>query len=84
MVMLISYRVIQNFDNSEFQVNGHHRFKQRRQTTQSVGNRLCLFHCLAQIQMSRVQGWSDPKTSLATSIPAHQSILLRNIKVLAN
>lgn len=37
MVMLISYTVIQNFDSSEFQVNGHYRFKQRRQTTQSVG-----------------------------------------------
>lgn len=54
MVMLTSYTVIQNFDSSEFQVNGHHRFKQRRQTTQSVGNRPCLFYCLAQIQMSRV------------------------------
>ncbi|MEH2375605.1 MAG: hypothetical protein V7K15_21640 [Nostoc sp.] len=46
--------VIQNFDSSEFQVDEHHRFKQGCQTTQSVGNRLCLSHCLAQIQMSRV------------------------------
>lgn len=29
--MLINYTVIQNFDSSEFQANGHHRFKQRRQ-----------------------------------------------------
>ncbi|MEH2316247.1 hypothetical protein [Nostoc sp.] len=83
MVMLIN-TVIQNIDSSEFQVNGHHRFKQRRQTTQSVGNKLCLFHCLAQIQISRVEAWSHPKTSLATSIPDHLSISLRNIKVLAN
>ncbi|WP_335094692.1 hypothetical protein [Nostoc sp.] len=32
MLMLIN-TVIQNFDSWEFQVNGHHRFKQRRQTT---------------------------------------------------
>ncbi|HYX17138.1 MAG TPA: hypothetical protein VE944_22870 [Nostoc sp.] len=30
MVMLINYTVIQNFDSSEFQANGHHTFKQRR------------------------------------------------------
>lgn len=30
VVMLIYYTVIQNFDSSEFQANGHHRFKQRR------------------------------------------------------
>ncbi len=30
--MLINYTVIQNFGSSEFQANGHHRFKQRRQT----------------------------------------------------
>ncbi|MHC5597596.1 MAG: hypothetical protein ACYTXC_16940 [Nostoc sp.] len=81
MLILISYTVIQNFDSSEFQVNGHHRFKQCRQTTQSVGNRLCLFHSLAQIRLSRV---SHSQSSLATSIPDHQSIWLRNIKVLAN
>lgn len=44
MVILTSYTVIQNFDSSEFQVNGHYRFKQRRQTTQSVGNKPCLFY----------------------------------------
>jgi len=42
MVMLIN-TVIQNFDSWEFQVNGHHRFKQRRQTTQSVGNSFVYF-----------------------------------------
>ena len=30
VVMLINYMVIQNFDSSEFQANGHHKFKQRR------------------------------------------------------
>jgi|GEM_PF-2195164 hypothetical protein len=35
MVMLINYTVIQNFDSSEFQANGHYRFKQRRETTLS-------------------------------------------------
>lgn len=47
MVMLINYTVIQNFDSSEFQANGHYRFKQLRETT-------FLVYCLAQIQMSRV------------------------------
>ncbi|MEH2095958.1 MULTISPECIES: hypothetical protein [unclassified Nostoc] len=30
MVMLINHTVIQNFDSSELQANGHHKFKQRR------------------------------------------------------
>ncbi|MEH2216504.1 MAG: hypothetical protein V7K72_05085 [Nostoc sp.] len=30
MVMLINHTVSQNFDSSEFQANGHHKFKQRR------------------------------------------------------
>ncbi len=33
MVMLINYMVIQNFDSSEFQTNGHYRFKQLREAT---------------------------------------------------
>ncbi|MFN6475683.1 hypothetical protein [Nostoc sp. DedQUE07] len=47
---------------------GIYRFKQYRQTTQSVGNRTYLFNCLVQIQIGWVSGWSQPKTSLATSI----------------
>ncbi|WP_322668509.1 hypothetical protein [Nostoc sp. DedQUE09] len=47
---------------------GIYRFKQCRQTTQSIGNRTCLLNCLAQIQMIWAEGWSYPKTSLATSI----------------
>jgi hypothetical protein len=34
MVILVNYTVIQNFDSSEFQANGHYRFKQSRKTTQ--------------------------------------------------
>ncbi|BBD69433.1 hypothetical protein NIES4072_32340 [Nostoc commune NIES-4072] len=33
MVMLMNYTVIQNFDSSEFQANGHYRFKQLREAT---------------------------------------------------
>ncbi|WP_277883253.1 hypothetical protein [Nostoc flagelliforme] len=40
----MNYTVIQNFDSSEFQANGHHKFEQRRQTAQPGGDELCIFN----------------------------------------
>ncbi len=77
MVMLINYTVIQNFDSSEFQANGHYRFKQLRETTLSS----LLLGSYPNESGVRLE---PSKKSFATSIPCHQSIRLRNIKVLAN
>ncbi|QFS45094.1 hypothetical protein GXM_02569 [Nostoc sphaeroides CCNUC1] len=76
--MLINHTVIQNFDSSEFQANGHYRFKQFREAT--------LYSLLLGSNPNESGVRLEPfkKTVMSSSIPCHQSIRLRNIKVLAN
>lgn len=77
MVMLINYTVIQNFDSSEFQANGHYRFKQLRETTLSS----LLLGSNPNESGVRLE---PSKKQFGNKHLWRKSIRLRNIKVLAN